>query len=387
MQLCYLHVVYSITIHVDPLDHQRPLCVTHHPELNAIGAHKIGSVIKVRAKTFASRFRLKTNIIILVIFQGNRLSMENLLTRTVIVRAQIMLTDIKKELLSLSPGSICASDIPLCLSVPVLWPCQPHELLHLRVDAAQGQIRAAFACDSIKGPLNVLRDLENAFNRPSARQVSLDRGSSSDFRAGARKLRGLVAEDARWQAQLVEIFSQLRCFLGQWRITTANIQRPVRDTLPISVSAKDLSEPPYGPLLLRAQERRVALSFVQLLPNDDYYLVCEVAPTQGLSVVYKYYLMKCVGIPEVVGGLRVASKGRWLSHDPNKISGNVTPDNPPGVALRITHFVALSGGGCGIGTPSSSSAASLVTSTTVTDPAAALMQQRARQLPSVSISY
>lgn len=186
--------IYSITIHVSPLDPQRPLCVTHHPELNTIDAHKIGSFV-----------------------QGGCLSIENLLTRTIIVRAERMLMEIRHELLPLSPGPISIGEIPLSLSVPVLWPCYPHEILQLRINTAQGQIRASFPSSDPVRSAPLLRELEMAFNRPSARRVALDRTSAIDCRAGSRGMRSLVGDDTRWQARLVEIFSRLRCLLGQWR--------------------------------------------------------------------------------------------------------------------------------------------------------------------------
>ncbi|KAA3675663.1 mediator of RNA polymerase II transcription subunit 14 [Paragonimus westermani] len=38
---------YMLTIHVDPIDPQRPLCISHRPELPATESHRIGSVLQV----------------------------------------------------------------------------------------------------------------------------------------------------------------------------------------------------------------------------------------------------------------------------------------------------------------------------------------------------
>ncbi|KAL5968490.1 Mediator of RNA polymerase II transcription subunit 14, partial [Taenia solium] len=316
--------IYSITIHVSPLDPQRPLCVTHHPELNTIDAHKIGSFV-----------------------QGGCLSIENLLTRTIIVRAERMLMEIRYELLPLSPGPISIGEIPLSLLVPVLWPCHPHEILQLRINTAQGQIRASFPFSDPIRSAPLLRELEMAFNRPSARRVVLDRISAIDCRAGSRGMRGLIGDDTRWQARLVEIFSRLRCLLGQWRVGWANRGRLVRYSLPLSVSSPSstAAQPSYIEVLERARQDRVALVFIKLFPNDEHYLLCEVAPTDALAVGYRHYFLKCVPMPITVTDLHVAPGGRWLTHNPEQsvLDGAGVPTSP-GVALRITHFMPLIGG-------------------------------------------
>ncbi|KAL5107227.1 Mediator of RNA polymerase II transcription subunit 14 [Taenia crassiceps] len=315
--------IYSITIHVSPLEPQRPLCVTHHPELNTIDAHKIGSFV-----------------------QGGCLSIENLLTRTIIVRAERMLMEIRHELLPLSPGPISIGEVPLSLSVPVLWPCHPHEFLQLRINTAQGQIRASFPSSDPARSAPLLRELEMAFNRPSARRVALDRTSAIDCRAGSRGMRGLVGEDTRWQARLVEIFARFRCLLGQWRVGWANRGRMVRYSLPLSVFplSSTAAQPNYIEVLERARQDQVALVFIKLFPNDEHYLLCEVAPTDALAVGYRHYLLKCVPVPITVTDLHVAPGGRWLTHNPEQsvLDGAGVPA-PPGVALRITHFMPLIG--------------------------------------------
>lgn len=313
--------VYSITIHVDPLDPQRPLCVTHHPELSPIEAHKVGSFV-----------------------QSGCLSIENLLTRTIIARAERILMTIKHDLLPLSPGPISIGEVPLSLSIPLLWPCHPHETLQLRIDAAQGQMRASFPSSDPTKSAPLLRDLESAFNRPSSRRVTLDRGSAIDCRAGNRGMRGLVADDTRWQSRLVEIFSRLRCLLGQWRLRWANRGRLVRDFLPLSVPppSSTTAPPVYVKVLDRAKQDRTALVFIKLFPSDEYYLMCEVVSTNALSVVYQHYLLKCVAVPLTVTDLHVAPGGRWLTN--NSEENTVTlVSGPPGVALRITHFMPLIG--------------------------------------------
>ncbi|EUB58559.1 Mediator of RNA polymerase II transcription subunit [Echinococcus granulosus] len=315
--------IYSITIHVNPLEPQRPLSVTHHPELNTIDEHKIGSFVK-----------------------GGCLSIENLLTRTIIVRAERMLTEIRHELLPLSPGPISIGEVPLSLSVPVLWPCHPHEILQLRINAAQGQIRASFPSSDPVRSAPLLRDLEMAFNRPSARRVTLDRTSTIDCRAGSRGMRSLVGDDTRWQARLVEIFSRLRCLLGQWRVGWANRGRFIRYSLPLSVPppSSTAAQPGYVEVLERARQDRVALVFIKLFPNDEHYLLCELAPTDALTVGYRHYLLKCVSVPITVTDLHVAPGGRWLTHNPEQsVLESAGVLAPPGVALRITHFMPLIG--------------------------------------------
>ncbi|CAH8616353.1 unnamed protein product [Heterobilharzia americana] len=112
---------YLLTIHVDPTDPQRPLCVSHRPELNTSKSELVGATV-----------------------QGSCLSIETLLTRTMVARAEQMLQDLRQKLLILSPGPVHLADAPLCLYIPLLWPCGSHELLQVRIDPVQGFICALF---------------------------------------------------------------------------------------------------------------------------------------------------------------------------------------------------------------------------------------------------
>lgn len=318
--------IYSITIHIDPVDSQRPLCVSHYPDLNTEDAYKIGSYI-----------------------QGGCLSIENLLTRTIVVRAERMLNEIKRDLFPLSAGPITLGDVPLSLCIPVLWPCLPHEYLHIRVDSAQGLIRASFPSSNQQKCIPLLRDLEMAFNRPSARRVTLDRSSSIECRAGNRGMRNLASDDKRWQSRLVDVFSRLRCLLGQWRIQWVNRGRIVKDCLPISIPTSSVARclprhPGYLKVLDRVRQDQSLLAFIKLFPCDEYYLLCEISPAVegALSVLYRYYLIKCTPLPTTITDLRVAPEGRSLIHT----SDDPVLDKyflPPGVALQVSHFIPLVG--------------------------------------------
>ncbi|VDP37603.1 unnamed protein product [Schistosoma mattheei] len=59
---------YLLTIHVDPTEPQRPLCVSHRPELTTSKSQLVGATV-----------------------QGDCLSIETLLTRTMVARAEQML--------------------------------------------------------------------------------------------------------------------------------------------------------------------------------------------------------------------------------------------------------------------------------------------------------
>lgn len=318
--------IYSITIHIDPVDSQRPLCVSHYPELNAEDAFKVGNYI-----------------------QGSCLSIENLLTRAIVVRAECMLNEIRRDIIPLCPGPITLGEVPLSLCIPILWPCLPHEYLHLRVDSTQGLIRASFPASDQQKCTPLLKDLEVAFNRPTARRVTLDRSSSIECRAGNRGMRNLAADDKRWQVRLGEIFSHLRCLLGQWRIKWSSRGRIVKDCLPISIPMQKVGRYPprhagYLQVLERVKQEHSLLSYIKLFPNDEYYLLCEVSPTvEGvLSVLYRYFLLKCTPLPTTVTDLRVAPEGRSLLH----VSDDVVPDKDSqmvGVALQISHFFPLVG--------------------------------------------
>ncbi|VDL64254.1 unnamed protein product [Hymenolepis diminuta] len=318
--------IYSITIHIDPVDSQRPLCVSHYPELNAEDAFKVGNYI-----------------------QGSCLSIENLLTRAIVVRAECMLNEIRRDIIPLCPGPITLGEVPLSLCIPILWPCLPHEYLHLRVDSTQGLIRASFPASDQQKCTPLLKDLEVAFNRPTARRVTLDRSSSIECRAGNRGMRNLAADDKRWQVRLGEIFSHLRCLLGQWRIKWSSRGRIVKDCLPISIPIQKMGcYPPrhagYLQVLERVKQEHSLLSYIKLFPNDEYYLLCEISPTvEGvLSVLYRYFLLKCTPLPTTVTDLRVAPEGRSLLH----VSDDVVPDKDSqmvGVALQISHFFPLVG--------------------------------------------
>ncbi|VUZ44593.1 unnamed protein product, partial [Hymenolepis diminuta] len=259
------------------------------------------------------------------------------------------LNEIRRDIIPLCPGPITLGEVPLSLCIPILWPCLPHEYLHLRVDSTQGLIRASFPASDQQKCTPLLKDLEVAFNRPTARRVTLDRSSSIECRAGNRGMRNLAADDKRWQVRLGEIFSHLRCLLGQWRIKWSSRGRIVKDCLPISIPIQKMGcYPPrhagYLQVLERVKQEHSLLSYIKLFPNDEYYLLCEISPTvEGvLSVLYRYFLLKCTPLPTTVTDLRVAPEGRSLLH----VSDDVVPDKDSqmvGVALQISHFFPLVG--------------------------------------------
>ncbi|VDN16632.1 unnamed protein product [Dibothriocephalus latus] len=54
----YEMLPYTVTIHTDPLDPQRPLCLTHHPKLSVLDANKIGSIVKLASPYARGRERM-----------------------------------------------------------------------------------------------------------------------------------------------------------------------------------------------------------------------------------------------------------------------------------------------------------------------------------------
>ncbi|KAL7053615.1 hypothetical protein AAHC03_026985 [Spirometra sp. Aus1] len=359
---------YTVTIHTDPLDPQRPLCLTHHPKLSVLDANKIGSIVK-----------------------GDHLSLSNLLSRTVVVRAERILKDLRNELLPLSPGPITLGDVPLCLYVPLLWPCCERELLYIQVDVVQGLLRTSLAgltnptptvtcfgasggsgedalCHVLSQPAvnfrSLLRRLEEALNRPAVRRVISDGSSEEPVSAAvrSRSLRALANEEARWQAELVETLNNLRCLLGQARVAAAvNSHRRFchsvpRNSLPLVIPADGggtsaRSVLPCLDLLKRMYQGKAALTFVRLFPCDEYYLVCETVLSGALDVAYRYYLLVCAPIPastEVyfnADGVMVYTKRLWTT--PGVAGGGLghstLSDTYPGLLLRVTHFLPLGG--------------------------------------------
>uniref|UniRef100_A0A0X3NVY0 Mediator of RNA polymerase II transcription subunit 14 n=1 Tax=Schistocephalus solidus TaxID=70667 RepID=A0A0X3NVY0_SCHSO len=359
---------YTVTIHTDPLDPQRPLCLTHHPKLSVLDANKIGSIVK-----------------------GDHLSLSNLLSRTVIVRAERILKDLRTELLPLSPGPITLGDVPLCLYVPLLWPCSERELLYIQVDVAQGLLRTSLAgltnptptitcfgasvgsgedalCHLLAQPAvnfrSLLRRLEEALNRPAVRRI-ISEGSTEEPMSAAvrsRSLRALANEEARWQAEMVETLNSLRCLLGQARVAAAVSSHRrfchsvPRNSLPLVVPSDSGGTParsvlPCLDLLKRMYQGRAALTFVRLFPCDEYYLVCETVPSGALCVAYRYYLLVCAPIPastEVffnADGVMVYTKRLWTT---SGVAGGglahpTFGDTYPGLLLRVTHFLPLGG--------------------------------------------
>lgn len=248
-------------------------------------------------------------------------------------------------------------EVPLSLYVPLLWPCLSHELLYLRVDSSQGLIRASLAGTTnpaADSPLarvisnSIFAELETTFNRPSSHRVRMDSDRLAEKQIGARGLRSLAGEEARWQAELVDALARLRTALGQARITSAvSAHRPfwqavIENTLPIVLPSGSPDTLPYWPLLKRMQQGKVGVAFIRIFPNDDHYLVCEVVPNPSLSVDYEYYLIKCIPVPLEADASVSADRFVVYSNQSwNTLEPKCDTAKSSGMLLRITHFLTL----------------------------------------------
>ncbi|KAF5401195.1 hypothetical protein PHET_05453 [Paragonimus heterotremus] len=364
---------YMLTIHVDPVDPQRPLCISHRPELPATESHRIGSVL-----------------------QGNCLSIERLLTRTITARAEQILHELRQELMVLSPGPVNLADAPLCLYVPLLWPCHPQEYLQFRVDPIQGtlgascpflltsdaeQILLGSAVPTQTGPVAsvegysrasvcaALNSLENALNQPSTRRVcpvsanpGVATGDSSLLLAQTRSLRALSNTESRWRSVLCQSLEHLRLCIGLVRLMkTAKTYRPfwqpAKRSLPLVLTPVQASLVKSGsswpPALVRFQQSlRFPIVFVQLFPNNEYYVVCEVIPAP-LNVRFQYSLIVCAPIPEHMD-VTIDAHGLAVSHTSQKLATAGLQPIGSSLFLQVTHLAPLEVASVWFHNPSSS---------------------------------
>ncbi|CAH8562789.1 unnamed protein product [Schistosoma turkestanicum] len=349
---------YLLTIHVDATEPQRPLCVSHRPELTTSKSQLVGATV-----------------------QGDCLSIETLLTRTMVARAEQMLQDLRQELLILSPGPVRLADAPLCLYVPLLWPCGSHELLQVRIDPVQGFVCTSFplltsldtefgstgsAVVNVSfGPtgisenfsrssvINTLASLESAFNQASCHRVRLVSATGTLVQPHesdricsiqSRSLRNLSHGDARWRSVICECLEHLRLCLGLARLMqTAKIHRPFwqpfKRHLPLILSPAqvELSNSWSENLVRLQQSYRWPILFAQLFPNNEYYIACEVISTP-LNVDYKYYLIVCSALPEHTNVTTNLQGVLVFNSEINPASGHV---NETGLFLQVTHFTSL----------------------------------------------
>ncbi|CAH8293913.1 unnamed protein product, partial [Schistosoma intercalatum] len=350
---------YLLTIHVDPTEPQRPLCVSHRPELTTSKSQLVGATV-----------------------QGDCLSIETLLTRTMVARAEQMLQDLRQELLIISPGPVRLADAPLCLYVPLLWPCSPHELLQVRIDPVQGFVCTSFplltsldtefgAIGSVvasvnfsppegasenfsrSSVINTLASLDSAFNQSSCHRVRLVSATGALVQPHesdricsiqSRSLRNLSHGDARWRSVICECLEHLRLCLGLARLMqTAKIHRPFwqpfKRHLPLILSPAQVNlSSLWSQMLVRLQQSyRWPILFAQLFPNNEYYIACEVI-SGPLNVDYKYYLIVCNALPEHMNITTNLQGVLVFNSEINPASGHL---NETGLFLQVTHFTPL----------------------------------------------
>ncbi|KAH8862931.1 Mediator of RNA polymerase II transcription subunit 14 [Schistosoma japonicum] len=311
---------------------------------------------------------------------GNCLSIETLLTRTMVARAEQMLQDLRQELLILSPGPVRLADAPLCLYVPLLWPCGSHELLQVRIDSVQGFVCTSFplltsldtefgatgsAGNFNSGPvgisenfsrssvINTLSSLESAFNQASCHRVRLVSATGTLVQPHesdricliqSRSLRNLSHGDARWRSMICECLEHLRLCLGLARLMqTAKIHRPFwqpfKRQLPLILSPAQINlSNTWSEMLVRMQQSyRWPILFAQLFPNNEYYIACEVI-SAPLNVDYKYYILVCSALPEHMNVTTNLEGVLVFNSEVNSTSGHVTET---GLFLQVTHFTPL----------------------------------------------
>ncbi|TNN08244.1 Mediator of RNA polymerase II transcription subunit 14 [Schistosoma japonicum] len=325
---------YLLTIHVDPTEPQRPLCISHRPELSTSKSQLVGATVK----------------------------------------------DLRQELLILSPGPVRLADAPLCLYVPLLWPCGSHELLQVRIDSVQGFVCTSFplltsldtefgatgsAGNFNSGPvgisenfsrssvINTLSSLESAFNQASCHRVRLVSATGTLVQPHesdricliqSRSLRNLSHGDARWRSMICECLEHLRLCLGLARLMqTAKIHRPFwqpfKRQLPLILSPAQINlSNTWSEMLVRMQQSyRWPILFAQLFPNNEYYIACEVI-SAPLNVDYKYYILVCSALPEHMNVTTNLEGVLVFNSEVNSTSGHVTET---GLFLQVTHFTPL----------------------------------------------
>ncbi|VDP62773.1 unnamed protein product [Schistosoma mattheei] len=288
----------------------------------------------------------------------------------------------RQELLIISPGPVRLADAPLCLYVPLLWPCSSHELLQVRIDPVQGFVCTSFplltsldtefgAIGSVvasvnfsppegasenfsrSSVINTLASLESAFNQSSCHRVRLVSATGALVQPHesdricsiqSRSLRNLSHGDARWRSVICECLEHLRLCLGLARLMqTAKIHRPFwqpfKRHLPLILSPAQVNlSSLWSQMLVRLQQSyRWPILFAQLFPNNEYYIACEVI-SGPLNVDYKYYLIVCNALPEHMNITTNLQGVLVFNSEVNPASGHL---NETGLFLQVTHFTSL----------------------------------------------
>lgn len=303
----------------------------------------------------------------------------------------------------LSPGPVRLADAPLCLYVPLLWPCHPEEYLQFRVDPTQGTISAACPLLTstevdklLVGPPSTahtlsgsyegfsrssiccaLTALETALNQPSTRRILPLTSSGtvvppSNMETGllatqSRSLRSLSQGESRWRTVICQALEHLRLCHGLLRVLrTAKANRPfwqpAKRSLPIVLTptqitrARQTTNPScWSATLLRLQQSlKWPIVFVQLLPNNEYYIVCEVSSAPALSVQYRYSLLVCAPVPPQAE-ITVGSHGLLVWYGGNLAQTTGTfQSGATNLFVQVTHYVPLEVGALLFDNPSTS---------------------------------
>ncbi|KAA3675664.1 uncharacterized protein DEA37_0006087 [Paragonimus westermani] len=305
-------------------------------------------------------------------------------------------TELRQELMVLSPGPVNLADAPLCLYVPLLWPCHPQEYLQFRVDPIQGtlgascpflltsdaeQILLGSAVPAQTGPVAsvegysrasvcaALLSLENALNQPSTRRVcpvstnpGITTGDNSLLLAQTRSLRALSNTESRWRSVICQSLEHLRLCIGLVRLMkTAKTYRPfwqpAKRSLPLVLTPVQASLVKSGsswpPTLVRFQQSlRFPIVFVQLFPNNEYYVVCEVIPAP-LNVRFQYSLIVCAPVPDHID-VTIDAHGLAVSHTNQKLAAAGLQPTGSNLFLQVTHLVPLEVASVWFHNPSSS---------------------------------
>jgi len=241
---------YAVTVQVNPDDARKPLFISHSPLIEYSGRSK--------------ELDIRTNL------KSEKLSIEKLLVETAQTRSVIALDSV----LAAFPGakSTCAlRGTPPVLSISILEPCVPSEMLNVAVSIRTGNYQLSIpvfpSCD-------ILSEMEGILN-------------------------GL---DSRWsQIDLLLAKLRIKLTMHRCRLSVQHLPVLILDSLPLVGLECEHSLSNLGPHII----------YMKLLKHPGFYLVYELKQGES-SFESMFYMLQAKPCRYLDGDLEVDSNGAQL---------------------------------------------------------------------------